>query len=261
MKHIVRPRVLTAILLSAIAASLVALDLTGRVEARALLIQCNAPVYRISSYVKEMERGREAQTDMAERLARRSILVGQADRYRRENEALRVMLGYDVETPYEMTYAPVLERRAESWLDTVAVGVGRRDGVAVGTPVVGTEGLVGRVTRVTAGAAEVELVTSERVRVAVCHARSGATGVHYADAAGRGRVAYLPRGTDVKVGDLIVTAGTSRLYPPGLIVGYARTVSRPFDSMFVDIEVAAAEDMTALDNLFVLDWRPPEEAK
>jgi cell shape-determining protein MreC len=117
------------------------------------------------------------------------------------------------------------------------------------------------VTRVTAGAAEVELVTSERVRVAVSHARSGATGVHFADATGQGRVAYLPRGTDVNIGDVIVTAGTSRLYPPGLIVGYVRTVSRPFDSMFVDVEVTAAEDMTALDNLFVLDWRPPGEAE
>jgi cell shape-determining protein MreC len=54
-----------------------------------------------------------------------------------------------------------------------------------------------------------------------------------------------------------VTAGTSRLYPPGLVIGYVRGVSRPFDSMFAEVEVAPAEDMAALENVFVVKWLPP----
>jgi len=61
------------------------------------------------------------------------------------------------------------------------------------------------------------------------------------------------------VGDLVVTAGTSRLYPPGLIVGYVRAVERPFDSMFAEVEVAPAENMAALENVFIVNWLPPEK--
>jgi rod shape-determining protein MreC len=259
MRTFFNAKVLTTLFLSAAAAALAVLDLTGKVEARALLAGAKAPAYELSSYVKEAERGEQIRAEMAERLARRSMLLGRAERYKRENDALRALLGFAVDMPYELTYAPVLERRAETWLATAAVGAGRRDGVAVGMPVVGAEGLVGRVARVTADEAEVELVTSERVRVAATHAATGATGVYYADAEGRGHLAYLPRATDVKVGDLVVTAGTSRLFPPGLVIGYVRGVERPFDSMFAEVEVAPAQNMAALECAFVVRWLPPKK--
>lgn len=259
MRTLLNAKVITTLVLSAVAAGLVALDLTGRLEARALLVRAKAPAYKLSSYVKELERGEEERAGMAERLAGRSILLGRAERRKRENDALRALLGFGVELPYELTYAPVLERRAESWLETTAVGAGRDDGVIAGMPVVGAEGLAGRVARVTATAAEVELITSERVRVAAAHARTGTTGVYYADAEGRGRLAYLPRTTELKAGDLVVTAGTSRLFPPGLIIGYVRAVERPFDSMFAEVEVAPAENLAALEYVFVINWLPKKK--
>jgi rod shape-determining protein MreC len=252
-------KALTTLLLAAASAALVVLDSTGRVEARALLVWANTPAYKLSSFIKELEQGQETRAELAERLARRSILLGRAERYKRENDALRAMLGRGIEMPYELTYARVLERRAETWLATTAVDAGRRDGVAAGMPVVGIDGLVGRVTRVTPTAAEVELITSERVRVAAAHAPTGAVGVYYADADGRGHMAHLARTAEVKVGDLVVTAGTSRLYPPGLIVGYVRAVERPFDSMFAEVEVTPAENMAALENVFIVNWLPPEK--
>lgn len=256
MRNIFTAKVITTLALSALAAGLIALDLTGRLEARALLLRAKAPAYDLSSYVKELERGEEERAEMAERLADRSVLLGRAERYKRENDALRALLGFGVELPYELTYAPVLERRAEVWLETTAVDAGRDDGVVPGMPVIGAEGLVGRVARVTPTAAEVELITSERVRVAATHAATGTTGVYYADAEGRGHLAYLPRTTELEVGDLVVTAGTSRLFPPGLIIGYVRAVERPFDSMFAEVEVAPAENLDALEYVFVVDWLP-----
>jgi rod shape-determining protein MreC len=260
MRNIFTAKIVTTLALSAVAAGLVTLDLTGRLEARALLLRAKAPAYKLSSYVKELERGEEERAEMAERLAGRSISLGRAERYKRENDALRaLLLGFGVEMPYELTYAPVLERRAESWLETTAVGAGRDDGVVAGMPAIGAEGLVGRVARVTPTAAEVELITNERVRVAATHAATGTTGVYYADAEGRGRLAYLPRTTELKVGDLVVTAGTSRLFPPGLIIGYVRAVERPFDSMFAEVEVAPAENLAALEYVFVVDWLPKKK--
>jgi rod shape-determining protein MreC len=254
MQTFFNAKVITTLFLSAVSAGLVVLELTGRVEARALLVRAKAPAYELSSYLKELEKGKAKQAEMAEQLARRSMLLGRAEQYKRENDALRAILGYRVEMPYELTYARVLERRAETWLETTVVGAGRGDGVAAGMPGVGTEG---RVARVTATAAEVELVTGERVRVAATHAPTGTTGVYYADAEGRGRLAHIPRAAEIKLGDMIVTAGTSRLYPPGLIIGRVRAVARPFDSMFAEVEVAPAQNVDALENVFIVNWLPP----
>jgi rod shape-determining protein MreC len=256
MRNLFHPKVLTTVLLAAVSVFLITLDLTGRLQARALLVRLNAPTYRLAAYVKDLERGEEERAELAARLAERSVLLGRAERYKRENDALRTLLGYRLDTPYELTYGRVVERRPETWLDTALVGAGRREGVAVGMPVVGTRGLVGRVARVTATAAEVELITSERVRVAAVHEPSGTSGVYYADAEGHGRLAYIPRTAEISVGDAVVTAGTSRLYPPGLILGSVRGVARPFDSMFAEVEVTPAEDTAALECVFVVKWLP-----
>jgi rod shape-determining protein MreC len=257
MRNLLSAKALATLGLAAVSAALLTLDLTGRLEARALLVRLNTPAYRLAAYVKELEAGEEDRAELAARLAERSVLLGRAERYKRENDALRTMLGYHLEAPYELVYAQLVERRPETWLDTALVAAGRREGVAAGMPVVGTRGLVGRVARVTAAAAEVELLTSERLRVAAAHEPSGTSGVYYADAEGRGRLAYVPRTAELHVGEAVVTAGTSRLYPPGLVIGYVRGVSRPFDSMFAEVEVAPAEDMAALENVFVVKWLPP----
>jgi len=256
MRLFFNAKIITTLFLSGVSAGLVALDLTGRVEARAFLARVKAPAYELSFYMKELKIGEGNRAELAEQLARRAMLLGRAEQYKRENDALRATLGYRVEMPYELTYARVLERRAETWLETAIVGAGRRDGVAAGMPVVGTEGLVGRVARVTATAAEVELVTGEPVRVAATHAPTGTTGVYYADADGHGHLAHIPRATELKLGDMIVTAATSSLYPPGLIIGRVRAVERPFDSMFAEVEVAPAENMAALENVFIVKWLP-----
>ncbi len=248
--------VITAFSLAAAAAALLALDLSGRLAARALLVRAKMPAYKLSSYVKDLEGGEAERAALAERLARRSLAAARAEEYRRENEALRATLGLRVAAPYELIYAPVRERRPELWRKTITVGAGRREGVAPGMAVIGTDGLVGRVTRVTATGAEVELITSERTRVAVRHAPSGEAAVFYADAAARGHLAFLPRRTEVATGDILVTAATSRLYPPGLVVGYVQTFRRPFDSMFAEVEVAPAEELNALEHTFIVKWRP-----
>jgi rod shape-determining protein MreC len=260
MRTLLSAKAITTALLAVVAVALITLDLTGRLEARALLIRLNMPAYRLAAYLNGLERGEGERAELAARLAERSMLLGRAERYKRENDALRTLLGYRIEQPYELVYGRVVERRPETWLDTAVIAAGRRDGVAVGMPVVGTQGLVGRVVRATPTAAELELITSERVRVAAAHEPSGTTGVYYADAEGRGRLAYIPRTAEMKVGDAVVTAGTSRLFPPGLVIGSVRGVARPFDSMFADVEVTPAEDMSALECVFVVKWLPPKKS-
>jgi rod shape-determining protein MreC len=247
---------LTTAALVVVAALLIALDLAGRLELRARLYRTTAPVANLAAAWHDLRAGEREHAALAARLAERTFVLGRAEEYKRENDALRAALGFSLDLPYELTYARVVDRKPERWLKAVTVNAGARDGVAVGMPVVGTAGLVGRVSRVTATAAEVELVTSERLRIGAAHAPSGELAAYAADAGGRGHLSYLPRTTELAVGDMVVTAPASRLFPPGLIIGYVRAFRRPYDSMFVEAEVTPAEDVNRLDGVFIVNWRP-----
>lgn len=252
---------LTAALLSGISVVILALDLTGYLRVRAVLSQAITPVYYVSSYFHEIRRGREEREALSALLARRSLALGRAEELRRENEALRAALALEGFLPYELLPAKVVERRAGEWRRAVTVATAGPSRPRVGMPVIGTAGLVGRVNAVRGGWAEVELITNNRVRFVVTHAASGLKAIYGADDAGQGFLTYVPRTAAVNVGDVIVTAADSAVFPPGLVVGTVSTVRRPFDSIFLEVHVAPAEDFDRLDNVFLLNWAPPARGR
>ena len=60
---------------------------------------------------------------------------------------------------------------------TIVVAAGTDDGVTVDAPVVTADGLVGTVTRVTANASRVRLLTDESSAVSAVDLRTGASGI------------------------------------------------------------------------------------
>ena len=120
------------------------------------------------------------------------------------------------------------------WYATVRIDKGSSDGVRVGQPVLNEEALVGRVTAVFNGAAQVTLLTdtSATDTSAGVSARAGPKGVFgIVEPVGAGNPNDLllknaPPGAKLNVGDRVVTRGTvsenaslSSLYPRGLPIG------------------------------------------
>jgi rod shape-determining protein MreC len=123
--------------------------------------------------------------------------------------------------------------------------------------VVTAGGVVGQVIRVTGGYADVMTVKDATSRTAVRVQRSRARAT--ASGAGGDRnllLENLLRTEDVQEGDLIVTAGTDGVFPPGLPVGKATAVDRRASGMFQSAEVVPAVDMTRVEEVLVL---PPVE--
>lgn len=128
------------------------------------------------------------------------------------------------------------------WYATIRIDKGSNDGVGLGQPVMSEEALVGRVTAVFNGAAQVTLLTdtgtSDTVagvsaRVVTPAVKSGAIGGIFGivEPLGAGNpsdllLSNVPPGAKVNVGDRVVTRGTvsdtdrlPSLYPPGLPIG------------------------------------------
>ena len=171
---------------------------------------------------------------------------------RMENERLRKLLGYADAAPGPEIAARVLGVNPAPKLLSVRINRGESDGVQRGMSVVTPDGIVGQVVRTTGGYADVALVTDPMSRVAVRVQRSRAR----ATAAGAGlnplRLETALRTEDIQENDLVITAGTDGVYPPGLVVGRVSTLKKSNQGMFQNAEILPAVDTTKLEEVFVI---------
>lgn len=123
--------------------------------------------------------------------------------------------------------------------------------VAVDQPVVSTHGLVGRVVLVAGGYAKVQLITDRSASVGVMLQRTRRQGVVRGGGEGNLELDYVPTQADVKVGDLVVTAGIDGVYPRGVPVGSVAAIA-PGSELFHRIRVTPRVDFGLLDQVFVL---------
>lgn len=99
------------------------------------------------------------------------------------------------------------------------LNVGTRDGVKRDTAVITPTGLVGRVWVVSPFSAEVELITNAGAGAGAMLIDSRLQGVIQGDGSTLLHWNFIPNFEEVKVGDIVYTSGTDRIYPKGLPIG------------------------------------------
>ena len=147
------------------------------------------------------------------------------DEIMKENVLLREMLELQPrERGFDIEIASVLARGASEWERTLTLSKGSEAGIEVGQCVISSElYLVGIVSQAGAGWATVRTVVDPTTSAGAIVSRTGQTAVAEGEwlsmREGRLRLNYLPLGSDVLHGDLILTSGLGGVYPPGLPIG------------------------------------------
>jgi rod shape-determining protein MreC len=132
--------------------------------------------------------------------------------------------GLDAYTPVE---AAVNGRSFSLWYETVRIDAGRSDGVSRNDAVITEDGLIGRVSQVTGGSAEVALITDSTSAVTARVAGGGPEGMVAPVVGDPGRLDFslIQGDEEVKDGDRLVTAGfttetgLSSLIPADIPIG------------------------------------------
>lgn len=133
---------------------------------------------------------------------------------------------------YKPVNATVQAESPNIWYATINIEAGSSSGVRINDPVINDDGLVGKVTDVTADVSQVSLITDSEVAVSAKINATGVPGIIQPKVGDPNDLLmqYLPSGTDVKEGDFVVTSGTlsskgDSLYPPGIPIGQVTSVS------------------------------------
>lgn len=157
----------------------------------------------------------------------------------------------------EYMAASVVFRDPRPFLKYVVIDVGSDNGILAGMPVVGPEGLVGRVDAVTANAARVQLITDPASNVNVRIQPADSTAVLLGSITSDLSLDLIPIDANINAGDLVLTSGLGGNYPPNILVGQVASVRSTATSLFQQAAVQSAVDLSRLDIvLVVVNFRP-----
>ena len=146
------------------------------------------------------------------------------------------------------------------WYATIRVDKGSDDGVQVGQPVINEEALIGRVTTVFGGSAQVTLITDTTTKVPARAGRRQEFGIVEPASAGNPTdliMNFTQPGAKIAVGDRVVTRGTEpddrapSRYPVGLPIGEVKRIDHEGTDT-QEIHVRPYADVRNLDFVQIL---------
>jgi rod shape-determining protein MreC len=158
-----------------------------------------------------------------------------------------------------MRPATVVYLDQRSWLSSMVLYTGAS--AEPNQPVVAATGLVGRVIDTAGPYARVQLLADPGAGVGAMLETSRRQGVLRGAGGGRLVLEYVPRQTEVAIGEPVLTAGIDEVYPPGILIGTVAAVE-PGSELFFSIVVTPTVDFAALSQVFLLERKAfPEELR
>ena len=199
-----------------------------------------------------------------EKLALQAERATRAERLERENERLRALLELRPSLQVRSIPAEVLYEAADPFSRKLFIDRGATQGVVLGAPVVGPDGVLGQVTRVFPLSSQVTLLIDKDAAIPVLNLRAQARSAAFGGAGGDVmELRYMAANADVQVGDELTTSGVDGVYPPGLSVARVMAVERRAESGFARILLAPSATADGVRHVLVLQplnlQLPPRE--
>jgi len=165
------------------------------------------------------------------------------------------LLGFPEPPEWKREGARVVAHRVgpTAILETILVDRGRLSGAVEDTPVLSTEGVVGRIYRAGLSVSTVLLLTDPSGRIAVVGRDNRAAGVVYGMGADEKlMVKYVGLTSTIEPGEILVTSGMDGVYPKGLPVARVTRVKREEGTLFMDVQAEPLVDIPRLEEVLLL---------
>lgn len=153
----------------------------------------------------------------------------------------------------------VLERSGDSWLQTVTISAGKRQGVEKNMLVATSDGAIGLVDSVQTVTSTVQLLTSQHLNndIAIKMSLEDGTSVEgvlqsYDTEKKAYRVSLFDNDAIVTKGQKVATSGKGGNYPSGILIGEVKDVPLNDDSIISTVYVSPVSNMKSFDYCLVI---------
>jgi len=216
-------------------------------------------VNALTRYFGNLEDAQDAALSFQMRTIAQAQRLQQVEQLSQENTHLRQLLDLRSQVAGPAKAVQVLYDTSDPYTQRVVVDRGLMAGIAQGSAVIDTAGVVGQVTRVYPLVSEVTLLTDRAQSIPVMNARTGSRYVANGDPQALGGsidLKFVPAGADIQKGDLLTTSGIDGVYPAGLHVGRIARIDRRVDSSFARVH---AEPMATERGRHLLVLQPVKD--
>ena len=178
------------------------------------------------SLLDENQKLRELQLIQNEQLQRYGLIVS-------ENAKLRALLQTNARVEADKTVAEIMADASNPFSQYVLIDKGTVDDVYQSQPVLDDLGVVGQIISVGTTNSRVILITDQTHATPIRVLRNDVRGIlHGTGELSRMEMLNLPHGTDIKVGDQLITSGLGQIFPDGYPVAEVTALlpdeSQPF---------------------------------
>ncbi len=132
------------------------------------------------------------------------------------------------------------------------VDKGLGSGIQIGSAVISANGIVGKIILVNADHSVILPFSNPKFQLAVMDARTSVQGILQADIAGIISMNMVKLGSEISVGDTIVTSNLSRLYPKSFPVGTIKRIRESQDNLFISADINPFTLVENLEHVFIL---------
>ncbi len=166
---------------------------------------------------------------------------------------LKELLEFKQNAPFKTVAAEILGfNRGGGWIRTVTLNKGAVDGIREDMPLLTADGVVGKTVGVSKSASTGLLLTDPRSNIDVILQRTRVRGVLEGNGSDGLVLKYVRQLDDVQLGDRVITAGISGIFPKGMLVGDVRAVKRGEDNFFKYIEVQPSADLKKIEEVLIV---------
>ena len=166
---------------------------------------------------------------------------------KKDNIRLRQILSLQESSNNENISAAVISRKTGSWWRQIILNKGSKDGVEIGSTVIGPGGLLGRVSSTSFFTSSVTLLTSPESKLGVWVNRIQINGLLVGLGDNYPSLILFSKDADIKVGDFISSSPASSLLPPNIPIGIVQSIDKP-------LKAKKTAKISLLAKPQVIDW-------
>jgi rod shape-determining protein MreC len=185
------------------------------------------------------------------------------EQLKRENQQLKEIVGItEQREDLQMIGATVISGDSGEYYGAFTINKGNKDGIKEKDAVVTTAGVVGYVSEVSYNHCKVTTLLSPDCNIGGYDIVSGdfgvLTGGSELAAQGLFKLAYLPKGSLIAVGNIVVTSGLGGIFPQGFVAGVVQRVVADEQGLAMDAVLMPSADFSKLKEVLVVIGFNPE---
>lgn len=172
----------------------------------------------------------------------------QALNIHQENKELRHLLNFISAKTSNFKVARIIGRAHQIFNQKIFIDAGKNRGIKEGSIVTGNKGVIGRIQEVGDDKSLLILLTDATSRIPIITSKSRVRGILAGNNSDNMEILYLPKTSNIEVGDMVFTSGDGDTLPPGLLIGVVKKVENN------SVLVAMIEDVSNADIITIMDY-------